>query len=398
MDPTPVVNVSDDEEEADDCNEEEEGPHSWPGTSQARQVLVSPDAIKTPDPAPLRAPVLTSPTLASSLLYKPTAFPMPTLFTLVPPSLIGGTSPQIGNPFLSNAPQIATVTAPTTTSKPTSTCITSVNNQSSNQKCAITLASIPPEEMTPAHHELKEFAEEFKTKRIQLGYTQGAVGQSLAERGYSNFAQSTISRFEQMQLSPSNAAAIMVVLKRWLHEAENPDAVTSSNDSSCPPRKRKKRVVYTPQALSVLNKYFQQEPRPNRQIIEMVAQELDLLPEEVRVWFCNKRQKHKISNGDMEETMVEALSPFSPDSRHTPSPPQTKFTIEELSKSSTTSPLSFTTHLTMSPSVPTLRPMIFASRRHPVTISSSPFVTTFMSTKAWGSYYIYNTQRSDITI
>ena len=43
-----------------------------------------------------------------------------------------------------------------------------------------TLASIPPEEMTPAYIELKVFADEFKTKRIQLGYTQGAVGQSLA--------------------------------------------------------------------------------------------------------------------------------------------------------------------------------------------------------------------------
>jgi len=61
--------------------------------------------------------------------------------------------------------------------------------------------------MTPHYTELKNFAEEFKTRRIRLGFTQGAVGQSLADKGYNNFAQSTISRFEQMQLSPTNATA-----------------------------------------------------------------------------------------------------------------------------------------------------------------------------------------------
>jgi class 6 POU domain transcription factor len=249
-----------------------------------------------------------------------------------------------------------------------------------SQKNAATLASIPPEEMTPTHHELKRFAEEFKAKRIQLGYTQGAVGLSLSEKGYSNFAQSTISRFEQMQLSPSNASAIMVVLKRWLYEAENPDAVSSTSaDPLGPPRKRKKRVVYTPQSLKILNKWFEDEPRPNRQIIETVAQELDLQPEEVRVWFCNKRQKQKMSGNDIDDDCDE----LSPAARSTPSPPQTKFTIEELSKSSSSStttnmiasPLSFSSQLTVSP---TLRPMIFSTNsRHSVNL---PY--NFMSTKA----------------
>ena len=414
MDST-VVTISDSEEDDDEKEEdkmheeaeeeeEEAGPHSWPGTLQTRSISPPQRTFNNTDTAPLRAPVMTSPVLtspvspassSSPLLYKPTTFPMTTLFTLVPPGLLGSSNHQFINPFLATQssqpiPQLAIVNSATTTSKPMSTCVTSSisNHALSNQKSAVTLASIPPEELTPAHHELKEFAEEFKTKRIQLGYTQGAVGQSLAERGYSNFAQSTISRFEQMQLSPSNASAIMIVLKRWLHEAENPDMVSSSNDAVCPPRKRKKRVVYTPQALSVLNKYFQQEPRPNRQIIEMVAQELDLLPEEVRVWFCNKRQKHKMNGSDYDqEPVVESLSPASPMPRRTPSPPQTKFTIEELSKSSASSttnissPLSFTSHLTMAPSVPTIRPLIFASRRHPVTSSTTHF-TSFMSTKA----------------
>ena len=221
-----------------------------------------------------------------------------------------------------------------------------------------TLASIPPSELTPQYMELKAFAEEFKNKRIRLGYTQGAVGQSLAKRGYSNFAQSTISRFEQMQLSATNAAAIKLVLEKWLQETECPNS-TSSSTSDTPviaSRKRKKRAVFTPQTKSTLDEFFRQNPRPNRQTIESIAQQLDLLPEEVRVWFCNKRQKQKQNTG--------ALS-YPPDCSPTtsfafgksPSPKQstpTNFTIEEMSKSSansstSSSPVLLASPFTMSP-------------------------------------------------
>ena len=227
-----------------------------------------------------------------------------------------------------------------------------------------TLASIPPSEMTPQYSELKAFAEEFKNKRIRLGFTQGAVGQSLADKGYSNFAQSTISRFEQMQLSPTNAAAIKLVLEKWLQETENPEAAHSPSSSSpvMASRKRKRRAVFTPQTKSTLENYFKQNPRPNRHVIESVAQELELLPEEVRVWFCNKRQKEKQGTtggcGGVQipykytyerESSVSLSSSGanSPSSlydnsfcpkRNTPSPQRnsTPFTIEELSKSSST--------------------------------------------------------------
>lgn len=230
-----------------------------------------------------------------------------------------------------------------------------------------TLASIPPSEMTPQYMELKAFAEEFKTKRIRLGYTQGSVGQSLAQKGYSNFAQSTISRFEQMQLSATNAAAIKQVLEKWLQETEFPESVTSS--SSDPPimtaRKRKRRAVFTPQTKSTLDEFFRQNPRPNRQAIDSIAQQLDLLPEEVRVWFCNKRQKQKQSSSSTSSCysitsptssgLVSLGSPsFSPKQR-SPSP-KTSFTIEELSKSSTatstsicTSPIRLTSPFSISP-------------------------------------------------
>lgn len=234
-----------------------------------------------------------------------------------------------------------------------------------------TLASIPHSELTLDQLELKGFAEDFKTRRIKLGFTQGSVGQSLAEKGYSNFAQSTISRFEQMQLSPSNAATIRVVLEQWLIEAETPESESSTvspgaNLSMMASRKRKKRAVFTPQTKSTLDTFFLQNPRPNRQAIEEISQQLDLLPEEVRVWFCNKRQKSKpginlpvrsLSLGNESPSSNVTTPSPSPSSdgtmgaglarilkRRSASPPhRMPFTIEELSKSSSSSTNTMTT-------------------------------------------------------
>lgn len=270
-----------------------------------------------------------------------------------------------------------------------------VQTPHNGQSLSRTLASIPPTEMTHAYAELKAFAEEFKTKRIRLGYTQGAVGQSLADKGYSNFAQSTISRFEQMQLSPTNAAAIKQVLQKWLQEAESPTSASSTSNTGpvMASRKRKKRAVFTPQTRASMEEFFNQNPRPSRQVIESIAQQLDLLPEEVRVWFCNKRQKEKLHHNlqtvysDREATLSSgATSPtsfYDPTllKRSSPSP-KTSFTIEELSKSSagstTSSPVQLTSPFTISPmgSVTTMSgqnvfPLLMTPGASPLTSISS---------------------------
>jgi len=278
-----------------------------------------------------------------------------------------------------------------------------------------TLASIPHSELTPEQVELKGFAEDFKTRRIKLGFTQGSVGQSLAERGYSNFAQSTISRFEQMQLSPSNAATIRLVLEQWLIEAECPDSasVASSGAANLPmmaSRKRKKRAVFTPQTKSTLDAFFLQNPRPNRQAIEEISLQLELLPEEVRVWFCNKRQKSKpgtsspplrslsLSNesasGNRSNSTTPSPSPSLDSSlshalkRRSVSPlHRTPFTVEELSKSSSSStntttpspvrvmsqPFSSLNLVPSSDARAKLLPMVFGQH---LPLLSSPFIFT----------------------
>lgn len=249
------------------------------------------------------------------------------------------------------------------------------NSNSFSPQLPRTLASIPDSELTEQYLEVKAFAEDFKTRRIRLGFTQGAVGKSLAERGYSNFAQSTISRFEQMQLSPSNAATIRVILEKWLLEAENPEPVQSNSSSAhlseMASRKRKKRAVFAPMTKSTLDDFFLRNPRPNRQDIEEISSKLDLLPEEVRVWFCNKRQKSKPSSlsssysyeHDSSHSPTSSVGVPSPppatfgdmgmaQKRRSPTSPKTTlFTIEELSKSSSSQTVSSSPLISTCPSL-----------------------------------------------
>ncbi len=401
-----TISVDDD----DDDESENEGPHSWPGRniSQSSPIVPSESFLKsiTRPQYPIIHPIPNRATLPPLMLKRPTlphqGITVPTIFTIVPSGLVQ-TPTTINTSFISQSSPITAASPmskgmlsrdvimaklPRLVESPQQQLhsVTSPSKPSQQQlgKCATTLAAIPPEEMTPAYHELKDFAESFKTKRIQLGYTQGAVGQSLADRGYSNFAQSTISRFEQMQLSPSNAAAIKVVLERWLLDADSPEDVsTTSLDPLGPPRKRKKRAVFSTQTRETLEDYFQNEARPNRQIVEKIADELCLLPEEVRVWFCNKRQKLKM----MDDCSVEdncATMPSSPsNSRSTcSSPPRTKFTIEELSKSSSNStgyifsPAVFSSAFTMSPQ--RLQPLLMQSSNR----MTSPFIMNNLVTNA----------------
>lgn len=226
----------------------------------------------------------------------------------------------------------------------------------------------------PSIAELRAFAEEFRRKRISLGYTQGAVGISLSKMGFVNFAQSTISRFEQMQLSPRNAASIKDVLVAWMKHAERFPQGALVNEECLPSptlspagltygtRKRKKRAVFTPSAKRILEDTFHSDPKPNRAIIEQLSQDLDMLPEEVRVWFCNKRQKEKgdshpstsssIAEEEGEPEIHSTSSSSSPSciiasvgncpapsTQRSGSIPQ-NFRIEEMSKSSSSSPAS----------------------------------------------------------
>lgn len=72
---------------------------------------------------------------------------------------------------------------------------------------------------------------------LLAGYTQTNVGEALAAVHGSEFSQTTICRFENLQLSFKNACKLKAILAKWLDEAElaggeSPHVITRRSSSS----------------------------------------------------------------------------------------------------------------------------------------------------------------------
>merc|ERR1719494_14582 len=78
---------------------------------------------------------------------------------------------------------------------------------------------LPPEENADLE-ELEKFAKMFKQKRIKLGYTQGDVGLAMGKLYGNDFSQTTISRFEALNLSFKNMCKLKPLLAKWLEDAD----------------------------------------------------------------------------------------------------------------------------------------------------------------------------------
>ncbi|KAG7275937.1 hypothetical protein CRUP_011387 [Coryphaenoides rupestris] len=68
--------------------------------------------------------------------------------------------------------------------------------------------------------ELEQFAKTFKQRRIKLGFTQGDVGLAMGKLYGNDFSQTTISRFEALNLSFKNMCKLKPLLEKWLNDAE----------------------------------------------------------------------------------------------------------------------------------------------------------------------------------
>ncbi|KAH0514701.1 POU domain, class 2, transcription factor 3 [Microtus ochrogaster] len=151
--------------------------------------------------------------------------------------------------------------------------------------------------------ELEKFAKTFKQRRIKLGFTQGDVGLAMGKLYGNDFSQTTISRFEALNLSFKNMCKLKPLLEKWLNDAESSPSDPSANTPSSYPtlsevfgRKRKKRTSIETNIRLTLEKRFQDNPKPSSEEISMIAEQLSMEKEVVRVWFCNRRQKEKRIN------------------------------------------------------------------------------------------------------
>ncbi|XP_016057846.1 PREDICTED: POU domain, class 2, transcription factor 1 [Miniopterus natalensis] len=154
--------------------------------------------------------------------------------------------------------------------------------------------------------ELEQFAKTFKQRRIKLGFTQGDVGLAMGKLYGNDFSQTTISRFEALNLSFKNMCKLKPLLEKWLNDAENlsSDSALSSPSALNSPgqgieglnRRRKKRTSIETNIRVALEKSFLENQKPTSEEITMIAEQLNMEKEVIRVWFCNRRQKEKRIN------------------------------------------------------------------------------------------------------
>ncbi|XP_005999570.1 pituitary-specific positive transcription factor 1 isoform X1 [Latimeria chalumnae] len=160
---------------------------------------------------------------------------------------------------------------------------------------------------SPEIRELEKFANEFKLRRIKLGYTQTNVGEALAAVHGSEFSQTTICRFENLQLSFKNACKLKSILAKWLEEAEQVGALYNEK-MGANERKRKRRTTISLAAKEALERHFVDQSKPSSQEIMRMSEGLNLEKEVVRVWFCNRRQREKRVKTSLHQSIFHSIS------------------------------------------------------------------------------------------
>ncbi|KAM4661987.1 POU domain, class 5, transcription factor 1.2-like [Discoglossus pictus] len=144
--------------------------------------------------------------------------------------------------------------------------------------------------------EMEQFVRELKQKRISMGFTQLDVGHALGVLYGKPFSQTTICRFESLQLSDKNMNKLKPILVKWMHEMEHKtDLQEVLNRATMIPQaqKRKQRTSIDAQARLVLENFFARCSKPSAQEMTQLANDLQMEKDVVRVWFCNRRQKGK---------------------------------------------------------------------------------------------------------
>nr|XP_019945571.1 PREDICTED: POU domain, class 2, transcription factor 1 isoform X5 [Paralichthys olivaceus] len=228
--------------------------------------------------------------------------------------------------LLPTQPNINLATQPAT--PPAATSIQSIHSQTPPKRL-----DTPTLEEPSDLEELEQFAKTFKQRRIKLGFTQGDVGLAMGKLYGNDFSQTTISRFEALNLSFKNMCKLKPLLEKWLNDAVCAENLTSDQALSSPSalgspgmgieginRRRKKRTSIETNIRVALEKSFlEQNQKPTSDEIAIIADQLNMEKEVIRVWFCNRRQKEKRINppssgnsGGLSTAIKTIYTPSSP--------------------------------------------------------------------------------------
>ncbi|XP_068185456.1 POU domain, class 2, transcription factor 1b isoform X1 [Antennarius striatus] len=244
--------------------------------------------------------------------------------------------------------------------------------------------------------ELEQFAKTFKQRRIKLGFTQGDVGLAMGKLYGNDFSQTTISRFEALNLSFKNMCKLKPLLEKWLNDAVCAENLTSDQALSSPSglgspgmgieginRRRKKRTSIETNIRVALEKSFlEQNQKPTSEEIAMIADQLNMEKEVIRVWFCNRRQKEKRINPPSSGSSGGGNTPIK--TIFTPSSPLVASTASLVSSPNINTPTTLTVNTVMPLTSTSVSNLSYTGTTVGATntasvISTAPMVTTATS-------------------
>nr|XP_043875837.1 POU domain, class 2, transcription factor 1b isoform X4 [Solea senegalensis] len=290
--------------------------------------------------------------------------------------------------LLQNQPSITLAPQPAT---PSRTPATTPNHSLPQSQTPPKRLDTPTLEEPSDLEELEQFAKTFKQRRIKLGFTQGDVGLAMGKLYGNDFSQTTISRFEALNLSFKNMCKLKPLLEKWLNDAENltSDQALSSPSALGSPgmgieginRRRKKRTSIETNIRVALEKSFLENQKPTSEEITMIADQLNMEKEVIRVWFCNRRQKEKRINPPSSGNSGGCSTPIK--TIFTPSSPLVASPASLVSSSTINTPTTLTVNSVMpltSTSVSSLPfPGSVGLTNTTSVISNAPMVTTAIS-------------------
>ena len=158
-------------------------------------------------------------------------------------------------------------------------------------------------------------------RTLIAGFTQCDVGLTMGKLYGNDFSQTTISRFEALNLSFKNMCKLKPLLEKWLSDVDGGESastvvlgavsatgggVSSVSDrpmivrpaatlafDTVASRRRKKRTNIDQLLRQALETLFVASPKPSAEQISDMANRLGMDRDVVQVWFCNRRQKEK---------------------------------------------------------------------------------------------------------
>ncbi|KAM6955182.1 POU domain, class 2, transcription factor 1-like [Lycodopsis pacificus] len=288
--------------------------------------------------------------------------------------------PQSQANLLPTQQSLTLATQPATPTRTTaSTPIQSLSHSQTTPKRLDTPTMEEPSDL----EELEQFAKTFKQRRIKLGFTQGDVGLAMGKLYGNDFSQTTISRFEALNLSFKNMCKLKPLLEKWLNDAETlTDQALSSPSALGSPgmgieginRRRKKRTSIETNIRVALEKSFLENQKPTSEEITMIADQLNMEKEVIRVWFCNRRQKEKRINPPSSCLSGVGSTPIK--TIFTPSSPLVASTASLVSSPNINTPTTLTVNPVMPLTSTSVSNLSFTGTNTASVISTAPIITT----------------------